>query len=235
MFSIIKNICTNFIQSCSLCGAPTRTENALCKGCFNDLPWIKHACYRCNLPLAGHERLCPECTQHPPHFSSTQAAFVYRFPINAAINELKHKQGLQHATWLADCLYQKISKRPQAWPQAIIPVPLHRSRLLKRGFNQSLLLAQHLSQKTTIPLLANQLKKVKATENQFSLDAHHRHANLTQAFTYIGPQLDQIVVVDDVMTTGSTLNEISKTLLDHGVKRVDVWVIARTPKPDAHF
>ena len=235
MFSLIKNICLYFEQSCSLCDTPALSSIPLCKECYQDLPWIEHCCFRCGIPIYSHNRQCGECLNNPPYFASTQVAFEYAFPVNAAITQLKHEHALHHAAWLASCLYDKLQKRPQAWPQAIIPVPLHHSRLLQRGFNQSLVIGEQLSQLTQIPLLANKLIKTKHTSTQFSLDASHRRQNLHNAFRYNGPILEHVTVIDDVMTTGSTLNEISRTLKDAGIKRIDLWVVARTPKPKQHI
>ncbi|SIS48140.1 ComF family protein [Neptunomonas antarctica] len=249
MLAIFKNICTNNKHKCALCGESTHISHPLCENCLNDLPWLATACYVCALPLSsetlniearGLEQtdskqkplICGQCIKEPPAFSNTQAAFYYRFPISAIIPKIKHHHGLHHTTWLAQCLLKRLLDRPQAWPEAIIPVPVHPFRLMSRGFNQSTMIARYLSQQLKIPLLLNRLQKIKHTKSQSRLTAKQRRANLDNAFSYNGPILRHVVLIDDVVTTGTTIKEISKILKNSGIERVDIWVIARTPAPD---
>ncbi|WP_293267666.1 ComF family protein [Neptunomonas sp.] len=234
MFSLIKNICTKIDQNCALCHSKASSELALCKNCYNDLPWLTSACHICALPLipTNTPRICGQCLKSPPTYSSTQAVFLYRFPINAIIPKIKHHHGLHHTSWLASCLLNRLLKQPQAWPDAIIPVPIHSFRLISRGFNQSSLIARHLSQHLKIPLVLNHLKKIKRTKSQSTLSAQDRKTNLQNAFSYQGPSYNHIALVDDVVTTGTTVKEISDVLRLAGIQRIDIWVIARTPAPD---
>lgn len=233
MFSLFKNICAIFNQKCALCSKKTAANALLCPECLTDLPWLRSACHICALPLTvTNTHICGQCLKIPPPFASTQAVFLYRFPISAIIPKIKHQSGLHHSAWLADCLLEHLLKRPQAWPDAIIPVPVHTFRLLSRGYNQSTVIARHLSQQLQIPLLLNQLRKNKRTKSQSSLTAQQRRTNLQHAFSYHGPQLRHIALVDDVVTTGTTIKEISTILRSAGIERVDIWVVARTPSPD---
>lgn len=121
-------------------------------------------------------------------------------------------------------------------PAAIIPIPLHHSRLRERGFNQSALLAVDLTKGLGIPLLENCLLREKPSTPQSELDAKSRKNNIRGVFSLHSQAAslpDHIVLVDDVMTTGSTLSEAAGVLLAGGVKRVDCWVVARAPKPGA--
>ena len=233
MFSLFKNICSKINHKCILCSKSMRSEEFLCPGCMEDLPWLNSACHICALPLTTTDtHICGQCLKTPPPFASTQAVFLYRFPISSIIPKIKHQAGLHHAAWLADCLLQRLLKRPQAWPDAIIPVPIHAFRLMGRGFNQSTVIARHLSQQLKIPLLLNQLTKKRRTQSQSSLTAKQRRTNLQHAFSYHGPLIRHIALVDDVVTTGTTIKEICITLRHAGIERIDIWVIARTPSPD---
>ena len=234
MFSIFKNICSKFRQNCVLCDKKTAHKAFLCSECTDDLPWLGSACHICALPLSTSNtpHICGQCLKIPPPFASIQAAFIYRFPISAIIPKIKNQQGLHHTAWLADCLLKRLLERPQAWPDAIIPVPIHSLRLISRGFNQSSVIAHHLSEHLKIPLLLNQLQKNKRTPSQSTLTAKQRRNNLQHAFTYFGPPIRHVALVDDVVTTGTTIKEISITLRNAGIQRIDIWVIARTPAPD---
>ncbi|WP_372742648.1 ComF family protein [Neptunomonas sp.] len=234
MPGLFRNICTIINHKCTLCSKKTSSEAFLCPECLEDLPWLRSACHLCALPLSVTDTLhiCGQCLKSPPPFDSTQAVFLYRFPISAIIPKIKHQAGLHHTAWLADCLLKRLLHRPQAWPDAIIPVPVHPLRLIGRGFNQSTLIARYLSQHLQIPLLLNQLKKNKHTKSQSSLTAKQRRSNLHHSFSYHGPLIRHIALVDDVVTTGTTVKEICSTLRNAGIVRIDIWVIARTPSPD---
>ena len=113
-------------------------------------------------------------------------------------------------------------------PDALIAVPLHKNRMIERGFNQSELIAQHLQQQLKIPLLSQRVKRVRDTVNQSSLHADERRKNIRKAFSYrASSKINSVAIIDDVVTTGATANELAKTLKQAGVKKVEVWAFAR--------
>lgn len=113
-------------------------------------------------------------------------------------------------------------------PDVLLAVPLHSKRLSERGFNQSELIAEHIHKGTGIPLMHHQLKRTINTQSQTSLKAAERRKNLKDAFQYSGVNtIKSVAIIDDVVTTGSTANEIAKTLKQHGVERVEIWAFAR--------
>ena len=114
------------------------------------------------------------------------------------------------------------------YPELIVPVPLHEKRLIQRGYNQSLLLAKILSHHLKVPLSHQDCQRIKNTTAQSSLKEKARKKNLKQAFTLKAqPAIEHIALVDDVITTGATLNELSKVYKNAGVKRIDIWICAR--------
>lgn len=234
MKSIFKNIRSLFNQCCLLCQAACEESQPFCDACFNDLPWLTHACHRCALPLPTTQlkHLCGHCLQRKRFaLDSVQAAFHYQFPLNALIPKTKQ---LRFSYWhrgLSRALAYHLRRRPQAWPSVLIPVPLHRRRLLIRGYNQAEYLAHQLSTHLTLPLDTQSLVKIRPSPPQAGLSARERKRNLAGAFRYTGPAYPHVVIVDDVMTTGATLETIAATLKAGGVGRVDAWVLARTPAP----
>ncbi len=142
--------------------------------------------------------------------------------------QLKYHQQIQQAVWLAQCFSQHPFLTIDQQPSALICTPLHKQRIKQRGYNQAQLIAQHLSKRLQIPLLKNHLIRSKNTKPQTSLTAKKRQGNLYRAFNMIKKiDVDHVAIVDDVMTTGSTLNALAYCLKQQGIKRIDCYVIAR--------
>ena len=212
---------------CLICGERGAGDD-LCALCRVALPWNRHACRRCGLPLPQTEPACGACLKQPPPFAATQAAFVYAFPLDRLLLRFKFHGDLAAGRLLAQLLGDRLVDDER--PQVLVPVPLHRSRLRERGYDQALELAKSLSRRTGIPLRARQLRRVHATARQSELGLSARQRNLRGAFAVAGHALPKhVALIDDVMTTGATLRECAQTLLRSGVERVDVWVVARAP------
>lgn len=206
----------------------------ICFDCQNDLPWLKTACDQCAMPFADQHKAgnqCGTCLKKPPYFDKTIALFHYQTPINHLITSLKFQHKLNHAHVLGQLMAEKIEDyyKEQNKPEYIIPVPLHSKRLRERGFNQALELARPLAKKLGIPLLLQQCKRIKQTEAQSSTPAPGRAQNIKNAFVF-NPEFSaaHVAIIDDVMTTGSTVNELARMLKKAGVARIDVWCCART-------
>ncbi len=228
-----------FNQTCNLCLQHPQARAGLCHRCLADLPRIAPACQRCALPLEGSDGLiCGRCQKRPPPFDRTFAAFAYRFPLNQLIPLIKYQGQTGHLGWLADCLacalQDNASSLPQALPQVLIPIPLAPSRLRRRGYNQAALLAGRLGRQLGITTDLRSLTKPKETAHQMELKGEARRRNLRGAFSWRGPAYGHVALIDDVMTTGTTVSEISRLLKKSGVRRVDIWVLARTPSPGEH-
>lgn len=211
-------------QPCLLCGASSR-ERAWCDACDAALPYLAPAhCPQCALPT--HDgAVCGHCLQRPPHFDRTVAAFAYSFPLDKLVQALKFNEQLTLARSLAEPLAQRMVARPDC----IVPMPLHPARLRERGFNQSLELARHLARDLDIALLPNIAQRVRDTAPQSGLPWKERKKNLRQAFASGREVAGQhVAIVDDVMTTGASLNELAKALKAAGAREVSTWVVART-------
>lgn len=230
MFSWLNGLLGYFLPStCLLCHALI-PQAGCCLDCRADLPWLDPGCERCAKPLAV-AGVCGLCSFKPPAFAQTVAAFRYEPPIDAWITGLKFYEQLAVVPFLADCLWHACESRyyEQPWPQLLLPVPLHPERLRARGFNQAVLLASALSRRTQIPFRRAAIHKARLTRPQAELSRVARQKNLTHAFTLKRAlTVTHVALIDDVMTTGATAREVARLLITHGVKRVDVWCVART-------
>ncbi len=218
---------------CLLCGQRADGRD-LCLGCAGDLQLNRPCCARCALPLAcgdGHA-LCGECLRRPPPFERAWVPFRYAHPLDLLETRFKFGADLAAGRVLAELLIERAGADPPPRPELVLPVPLHPGRLRSRGYNQALELARPLARALRLPLHRELLRRLRATPAQTGLDAQARRRNLRGAFAVAGTlELPRhVALVDDVMTTGSTLAECAQTLRRAGVARVDVWALARAPK-----
>jgi ComF family protein len=201
-------------------------EGGLCAGCRADLPWLRTACPRCSLPLAI-EAVCGNCLREPPPQDLAACVFDYRPPLDFMIRRLKFRRDLAWARVLGGLMAEEIFRRCTERVDAIVPVPLHRSRLAERGYNQACELARPLARRLGVPLVWDLCLRSRATAEQTALDAAARRANVRAAFSVCRPPPETVAIVDDVLTTGSTVAALTLALRRAGARRVLVWVCAR--------
>jgi len=214
-----------FGGSCYLCrGAAAGT---LCAACDADLPRLAGArCPRCALDSPRGE-VCGRCLSEAPHYDATVAALAYEFPADALVHALKFRGELALAGVLGELLSQKISSLEI---DCVIPVPLSGARLRQRGYNHAAEIARHLAR---AKLDLSLCERTRDTPPQMDLPFAERRRNVRGAFRCTRAIAGaSVAVVDDVMTTGATLNEVARTLKDAGAARVVNWVVARTFPPD---
>ena len=170
--------------------------------------------------------VCGACLRRPPAFDASVAAFEYRFPVDRLVQRFKFAGDLAAGRWLAQRLAALVG--PQ--PDLLVVPPLTPARLRARGFNQALEIARVVGEVTGAPVAARALVKTRETAPQPGLGRDARQQNLRGAF-HVACALDgsHVALVDDVMTTGATAAEIARVLKRAGARRVDVWVVARTP------
>ncbi len=164
-----------------------------------------------------------------PLFERTISPLQYRFPVDRLIQAFKFNRQLAAGRVLSQLLCDHIIQHEIVRPDTLIPVPLHSLRMITRGFNQSYELAVHLSKALQLPLIADGLRRSRNTAAQSGLSRNQRRNNLHGAFSWRKHDIrgQHIALVDDVLTTGSTVTECTRVLLAAGAKRVDVWVPAR--------
>ncbi len=223
---------------CALCGTDSKT--ALCNPCRDDFfKQTQHRCTQCATPLTEPETqaLCGDCLKQPPAFDATIVAADYAAPIDQLVLALKFGARLALAPLFADMLRDAMLKTPSdqhTLPVLLMAVPLGPQRLAERGFNQALEIAKPLARSLGIPLDARLMMRVRDTRSQALLHPDERHKNIHKGFLVSEHAINRvhgqhIGVVDDVITTGETLNELAKTLKRFGATRVTNFVFARTP------
>lgn len=213
-------------QDCQLCGKPGAGD-LLCAPCLADLPRLPgEHCPVCALPTPAGA-VCGECLRHPPHFDATHASLVYAFPVDHLVQSLKYG----HQLALAGLFARLMQAGPPILADIMIPLPLSNQRLRERGFNQAVEIARPLARASGIALDLQAIARVVHTAAQAGLPWKERRANIRHAFEC---RMDlsgkSVVVIDDVMTSGATLDEFARTLKLHGATRVTNRVLARTLK-----
>jgi ComF family protein len=196
-----------------------------CDPCRERLPWIKGAkCLKCGKQLTDERReYCIDCATQQHSFEQGAAAFTYTGRIRQSVYRMKFQNRRDYIPFYAASMAQALQSCLNYWqPEAILPVPMHPSKKRRRGYNQSELLARELSRITHIPLNSDLLHCIRKNEDQKTLNRQERMRNLRGSFTVTTPHppLRRVLLVDDVYTTGSTMDEISRVLKEHGVRYV---------------
>ncbi|MRS98375.1 ComF family protein [Ralstonia pickettii] len=220
--------------ACALCGAVQ--GDLVCSGCASDLaPHLyRRRCVQCAIALEPPHvgQHCRACLAGAPDFEATIVIADYAWPLDHLVTGLKFRAQLPLADWLAAQLGNAIAAAPGDLPDVLLPVPLSAARLGSRGYNQAWEIARRLARRLIIPAHAGALHRVRDNAAQATLDRAERQANLHGAFVVAEPARiagRHVGVVDDVMTTGTTLAEIATQLKRAGAVRITNVVALRTP------
>jgi ComF family protein len=224
--------------SCAFCNEPVNDSGIarFCSSCWKDFtPLQAPLCPRCGRPFGSPEALahspeheCRACRLAPPTFDQALSAGYFEGPLREAIHQFKYRPcrslGRPLGAWMADKV------RLISGLDMVMPVPLHTKRLRQRGFNQALLLAHPMSKRHGLPLVCDNLVRVRPTRPQVELSGEERVKNVAGAFALQRPGLvidKRILLIDDVFTTGATLNECASVLRSTGAAQVIVFTLAR--------
>jgi ComF family protein len=218
-----------FPMRCMLCGAVD--ASGLCPACSASLPRLVNPCVQCGAPIgapAGRTR-CGRCRSTPPAFEATVAPFIYGPPLSGIIHQLKYRRRIALARPLATLLAGQVLAADKDLPELLVPVPMHWTRLIRRGFNQSLELCRHLSRELRIPFARCLVSKRIRTLPQAALPLRARKRNLRGAFTVRTPfSAASVAIVDDVITSGETLRQVASALRGAGAEDIRCWAVLRT-------
>lgn len=233
----------NIVQSmilpplCILCSSRGQAPDLdLCAACESDMPRNALACRVCAHPLGGFDfdkdLVCGACLLKKPRFHVCHSAFQYGFPIDHLIRGLKYREAITHARVLGELLARHLrDHRNGPWPECLIPVPLAPARYRQRGYNQAIELGRRLEHTLKLPLRTDLVVRTRETVEQASLSQKERRKNVRRAFAVNGKLREKhVAIVDDVVTTASTVNELAKVLRRAGAKQVEVWAVARAAR-----
>ena len=210
-------------QDCVLCNAASGAH-MLCRACYAGLPRITKACPQCAAPSDGE--ICGACLKHPPAYDRAHAALDYTFPVDKLIQTLKYGHQLALAHLLGEL--SAVALRAMPRPDNILPMPLHPARLRERGFNQAHEIGKVIAKSLGVALDSRLATRILNTPPQATLALGARLKNVKGAFACDHVLTNQhVALVDDVMTSGATLNELAKTLKQAGAREISVWVVAR--------
>lgn len=217
-----------FKPHCLLCADYQGGQLGLCEPCATSLPWHQATqCPQCALMSDGG--LCGSCINSAPDFDATHALFTYAYPIDSLLQQYKYNEMLHLADVFAKLFYDQNAAKLSRKIDLILPMPMHAQRLRERGFNQALEFARCLAKRLQLPIDYQSCQRVKLTPPQAGLPLKDRIKNVRGVFECKKPlQGLNVAIIDDVMTTGASLNELAKTLKKAGAARIECWVIART-------
>ncbi len=215
--------------TCLLCDSKGHKDLDLCQACADDLPRLEHSCGRCALPVEQpNVSLCGACQRRPPAFGAAHALYRFQPPVSYLVHQLKFHGKLSHARLLVCLLAEHLLAILSDLPEFIVQVPLHPKRVRERGFNQALELARHVGRRLEVPVDRACARRIRHTDPQTDLSAKLRRKNIRDAFEVRAPfATAHVAIVDDVITTGATVDELARALQKAGAQRVDVWCIAR--------
>jgi ComF family protein len=198
---------------------------AACPACWSGLVRLDPPfCTKCGEPAPAIEGLCGPCRKGENVFDFARSGLLFTHALREIVHALKYQDRVSLARPLGTLLKECMDREPFTG-KVVVPVPLYRARERERGFNQAELIAQRLD----LPVDSRLLRRRKNTPSQTGLSRHERKRNLAGAFEVRRRITGTIVVVDDVYTTGSTMNEIARTLKRAGAERVEVLTVARVP------
>lgn len=231
-----------FPHLCSTCGEKSKSGLAICTACQWHLPWVEEACRQCGLPTQTSDdwRDCEKCREKRPEFDRVCALFHYRSPVKQMITQLKFSKRLSVAKDLGVLFASRLPDHGYTQdnlPEVVIPIPLHEKRLRQRGYNQAYELGRGLlqysdnldNQRLLITINDRLCQRIKSTAAQSGLGKSDRQKNVAGAFS-IAPEIANyrhVAILDDVVTTGATVNALSRALKLSGIEQVDVWCICR--------
>jgi ComF family protein len=223
---------------CLGCHSLIQSHSSLCLSCWNQLTFITSPqCLLCGFPFElemQKQTLCGDCIKQKPKFKQARASLIYTDSSKKLILPYKHGDALHFTPLFTNWLFHT---GKDFFPEIdiIVPVPLHWTRLIKRRYNQAALLSLALSKKTKLSHLPTLLKRRKMTKSQGQLSSLQRLRNVQNAFTVPSKYLQRlnqqhVLLIDDVYTSGATINACTYTLLKNGAKTVSVLTVARVIK-----
>jgi len=220
-------------SSCYFCYQSDFCQAGICQICLDRLPWVRHSCRFCGLPIPENSAkssngICISCMfVSTGRLDAVKVLFHYEDPIRSLVLNFKYHQQLYIGRMLGTLMAENL--RADQDIMGILPIPLSTSRLKLRGFNQCLEMAKIISKKQKIPLIRNGIVKLNETKNQSELSAAARRQNIkSHNFECHFSDIPQsVILIDDVMTTGATMQVVAQKLRSVGVQYIEGWIVCR--------
>lgn len=212
-------------RRCPVCGEIVRKRGAdICPGCEKKLKFVEEPyCLKCGKPLLDEKEYCDDCMTRKHYYDEGRAVLIYDEHTSQSIYAFKYNARWEYARYYGKTISTELGRKIKSWnPDVIIPVPIHESKLKQRGYNQAALLAKEISKSLNIPYNDRLLVRKTSTKVQKNLSAKDREINLKKAFIVRKNivELKSVLVVDDIYTTGSTIDAIAKCLKGAGIGEV---------------
>lgn len=216
-------------KTCCFCGKVSR--QALCETCARQVEYVQEPrCKTCGKPIRyAEEEYCYDCQKQTPVYEQGRSVWIHKAPVNWSIYQFKYKNRRIYGEFYANEMARLYGTLVRAWGvEVIVPVPLHRKKKRLRGYNQAEIIARHLGTKLAIPVASDIVVRTRYTEPQKKLNDKERKKNLQHAFqvTEKLKNYKNILLIDDIYTTGSTMNEIARELKQAGVRKVWFFTIS---------
>lgn len=227
----LGGLCLPLPCHCVMCLRPSKRDFALCLSCETLLPWLKNPCPYCALPLNSKTKDCHDCILKSPLFDRLEALFDYAYPLNDFMIRYKYHEKLYFSKILGKLMAQHLKF---TFPlDCIVAMPLHPLKQRKRGFNQTIELAKIISNEINVPLDKWSCTKIINTPSQSSLSARKRKTNISPKIFEVNKSFSakHVLVIEDVVTTGVTVNAFTQALKAAKVETVEIWACCRTDFP----
>ncbi|MCR5831170.1 MAG: ComF family protein [Lachnospiraceae bacterium] len=213
-----------FPPICPICNKIAPSKGRICPDCEKKLPYVEEPyCMKCGKPVNEDEEYCRDCARSEHVYDEGRAVFVYDEYMSKSMYRFKYNGKREYAVFYGEKMYDRLERKIRSWNvEAIVPVPVHKKRLSKRGYNQAYLLAKELSKRLKIPVCDHLVIRKTATKVQKNLSAASRQNNLKKAFIVSenSVKYSSVLIVDDIYTTGATVDAVAGCLKGAGIGRV---------------
>jgi ComF family protein len=222
--------CLTLPRICLFCDLPYKKTMPICPACEKKMTPLPALCYFCSEPtLDASCHLCLECQYQASNIRRIFVFYEYKEPLRTLITDFKFHHGYDLLSYLSELFLSQLPAEAKQ-TQCLIPVPLHRKKQAKRGYHQTHMLAKSLGKKLKIPVSLRYCQKIIETASQSQLNRQERQQNLKDAFQFLKPPFQKITLIDDIITTGSTIQTVAQGFQKLGVEQIDVWCLAKSIK-----
>lgn len=225
-FIINKIIDAIYPPRCAICdGLLYKHSDGVCSECASCITFVEEPyCMKCGKPIEDEKReYCSDCENRPHEYDEGRAALVYDEYMSRSIYRFKYNARREYAEYYAGLIIERLGRKIKSWnAQALVPVPIHKSKLKERGYNQAALIAKYISKYVNIPVDEHLVERKIPTKVMKNLNARERENNLKKAFIVNknSVKLNTVIIIDDIYTTGSTVDAIAHLLKENGVDKV---------------